>query len=743
MHLRSSLVQNPKFQRLSLVQAIIFAAIFTQVGFAQENTEQIETITIVGSEEAARNVAGTATVITSEQLEVYEYTDIHKILSSVPGVNFRPEEGYGLRPNISIRGTYADRSGKITLMEDGVLIAPGPYSASSAYYFPTVGRLAGVEVLKGAAAITQGPYTIGGAINLLSTPIPEEQSGFFNQEFGQDGTQRTHATYGNSSENFGFLLEAHLWESDGFDTIQDESGDTGFEKEDYVAKFRLNSDRDAAIYQELNFKYQWSDESSDQTYVGLADASFKRDPHERYGLTKYDNMDNEHETLAINYGVELGQFEFDATYYQNDFARDWFKVDKIDNKKLYGLGNGINNIIGAANGGSLAALSILNGDNDTPVEVKLKHNNREYESDGLDLRLNWSNDLHLVTVGYRDTEDSEDRFQFYEYSQWSGGKMGALTVGSPPGYSSNNRLTEADANAFYIQDVITLDNLTLNIGYRSEDWSITQERYIDSARSAINTEKGYPKTLASDNASLFGLGAVYDFSDEISFYAGFNEGFTPTSGGADPEEAENTEVGVRYASGATYIDVGYFATDYENMFGSCTASGGAVGDCEIGDSFNAGEADISGFEILGRHVFESGNLTFPVSLSYTATDTEFRNTFSSSFWGDVTSGDDIPDLPDSQLALSVGVNSGNGWSGNLTFYSFGDTCSVASCAAGTKIDSHSEVDIVVRREISENIDAYLTVMNLTDEEDIVARSPKNGARAQFPRAALVGIRWRF
>ena len=249
-------MKTAMFQRLQLVQAVIFATTFTQVGFAQENTEQFETITIVGSEEAARNVAGTATVITSEELEVYEYTDIHKILASVPGVNFRPEEGYGLRPNVSIRGTYADRSGKITLMEDGVLIAPGPYSSSSAYYFPTVGRLAGVEVLKGAAAITQGPYTIGGAINLLSTPIPEEQSGFFNQEFGQDGAQRTHATYGNSSENFGFLLEAHLWESDGFDTIQDESGDTGFDKEDYVAKFRLNSDRDAAIYQELNM--QWT-----------------------------------------------------------------------------------------------------------------------------------------------------------------------------------------------------------------------------------------------------------------------------------------------------------------------------------------------------------------------------------------------------------------------------------------------------------------------------------------------------
>ena len=730
--------------KIAIGIALVSASFHSIAQNSESEDIELETITIVGSQQDARNVAGTAMVVTAEDLEVFEYTDIHKILSSVPGVNFRPEEGYGLRPNISIRGTYADRSGKITLMEDGVLIAPGPYSASSAYYFPTVGRLAGVEVLKGASAITQGPYTIGGALNLLSTPIPGEQSGFFNQEIGQDGAQRTHVTYGNSTENFGFLLEAHVWETDGFDDIQDESGDTGFSKDDYVAKFRLNSDRDTDVYQELNFKYQWSEEDSNQTYVGLADRSFKADPHERYGLTRYDNMDNDHETLSLNYGVSVGQFEFKATYYENDFARDWFKVDKIDNKKVYGLGNGINNIIGAANSGSADALAILNGDNAEAVQIKLKHNNREYESDGLDLRLNWSNDIHSVTVGYRDTEDSEDRFQWYEVADWSGGKMGALSMyGSLPGYSSNNRLTEAEAKAFYIQNIITLDNLTLNIGYRSEDWEITQERYVDSVRSAVNAAKGYPKELANDDVSLFGAGAVYDINDSISIYAGFNDGFTPTGGGADPEKADNTELGVRYDNGNTYIDVGYFQTDYKNMFGSCTASGGATGDCEIGDSYNAGEAEINGFEIFGQTVFESGGLTFPVSLSYTSTSAEFENTFSSSFWGTVTSGDDIPDTVDSQLAFSVGFDNGAGWSGNATYYSFGDTCSVASCPAGTEIDSHSELDLVITRKFSESLDGYLTIMNVTEEEDIVARAPKNGARAQMPRTALVGLRWRF
>jgi Fe(3+) dicitrate transport protein len=552
-----------KISKLNRLAAAVSLASLALPALGQNPADEtnIETIRIIGTQQDARSLSGFGNVITQEELEVFEYTDIHKILSSVPGVNFRPEEGYGLRPNISIRGTYADRSGKITLMEDGVLIAPAPYAASSAYYFPTTGRLAGVEVLKGSAAIANGPYTIGGAINMLSTPIPESSQGFVNQEVGQDGTYRTHATYGTSGENYGFLLEAHIWETDGFDSIQDESGGTGFQKDDYIAKFRINSDRGSDIYQELNFKYQWSEENSDQSYVGLSNASFKSDPHERYGLTKYDNMDNDHETLSLNYLADIGDFEVSMTAYQNDFARNWFKVDKIDNLKVYGIGNGINNIIGAANSGSADATAILNGDNVKAVQIKLKNNNRVYESEGIDLKGSWSNEMHNIRVGYRETEDSEDRMQWYATADWKGGKMGTLTEESMPGYSSDNRLTTAEASAFYINDVISLGDLTLNLGYRSEEWEIEQKRYIDTQRSAVNTAKGYPKSLSDEDASMLGLGATYAVGDNILLYAGFNEGFTPTSGGADPEKAESTEFGIRYSAGPSFVDFGYFSTD--------------------------------------------------------------------------------------------------------------------------------------------------------------------------------------
>ena len=137
------------------------------------------------------------------------------MIRQVPGVTVQLEDGYGLRPNLSIRGTASERSARITLLEDGILIAPAPYSAPSAYYFPTAGRLSGIEVLKGPAAITEGPYTVGGAINLLSTPIPEQRAGLVNVQLGEDATWREHANHGDGNGKFGWLAENRTAERRG------------------------------------------------------------------------------------------------------------------------------------------------------------------------------------------------------------------------------------------------------------------------------------------------------------------------------------------------------------------------------------------------------------------------------------------------------------------------------------------------------------------------------------------------
>ena len=52
------------------------------------------------------------------------------------------------------------------------------------------------------------------------------------------------------------------------------------------------------------------------------------------------------------------------------------------------------------------------------------------------------------------------------------------------------------------------------------------------------------------------------------------------------------------------------------------------------------------------------------------------------------------------------------------------------------------MDASLTQAINDSLSVYVVAANLTDETDVIARAPKNGARAQQPRTFLVGIRYR-
>ena len=61
-----------------------------------------------------------------------------------------------------------------------------------------------------------GPFTTGGAINMVSTSIPDSLKVKIKSRFGNFNTGQVYAAAGQSNGRLGYLLEYHSNKSDGF-----------------------------------------------------------------------------------------------------------------------------------------------------------------------------------------------------------------------------------------------------------------------------------------------------------------------------------------------------------------------------------------------------------------------------------------------------------------------------------------------------------------------------------------------
>ena len=669
----------------------------------------------------------------------------------MPGVAIQIEDGYGLRPNIGIRGVATERSGRITLLEDNVLIAPAPYSAPSAYYFPTVGRLSAIEVVKGPAAITQGPYTIGGALNMVSTPIPTEMSGNIVTEAGENSTYRVHATYGGRSESgLGFLLETHQWQSDGFQDIDRSDNNTGLDVEDYTVKLSY-APSDSAHAIEL--KLQSTEQNSNQSYLGLTDRDFDNNAFRRYGISALDNIKTEHEQQILRYSYDISDsLDVSVTAYNNEHQRDWFKTEGID---IDGSSSAEDfdraswaNVLQAINSGTnLSGLnpdqlqSILNGSSDTaPGSIQLRSNKREYFSRGVQVGLNFSgmigSSLHDLEFGIRLHEDEEDRLQRNSNYSQNNGELTLDDLGILG--NAGNRVQQAQALAIHIHDNIQLGDWTLSPGLRYEDIEQKRTRFADGELRTFRDSR-------QNDTQVFlpGLGILYQVNDSLSLLGGAHKGFTAPSNSpnVDEETAFNYELGFRYQNGSLSTELIGFMSDYDNILGECTSSSGS--DCTIGDAFNGDAATVAGLELLvSANLARSSSYRIPVSLSYTLIDGEFDTDIADTdFFGSVSKGDPLPYLPENQFLASVGFEKNN-WAAYLSGNYVDEVCVRASCGDFEKTDNTFTVDVSANYQFSSALNFYARVENLTSEEDILGRQPY-GARPNKDRTVTAGLRFNF
>ena len=562
----------------------------------QQKTERLNEVivtanTILGSKFEVKNKTGSASYISEEDLKKFSYTNINRVLQTVPGINIYEEDGFGLRPNISLRGTSPERSAKINLMEDGILIAPAPYSAPAAYYFPTIGRMQAIEVLKGSSQIQYGPNTTGGAINMISSQIPNRFSGRASIASGNYGSRNTQLVIGDSFKNFGFVTDYFNYNSDGFKNL-DGGGNTGFDKSDYLAKFRVNSNLDAKTYQSLTFKIQYSEEEANETYLGLTDEDFEENPYRRYRASSKDVMNAEHQQYQLTHFIQVSpSINISTTGYLNKFKRNWYKLDDVNLDERVSIGK----ILSAPQDYPLEFQTILGNENTQNDVMGIKANNRTYTSNGVQsiAKLRWDSDwLQTLEAGIRYHEDDEDRFQWVDRYAFQNQELIRTTVAEKG--TNANRISSAKALAAHLLYTVKYENLTLTPGLRYENITLTRMDYGTNDPNRTGQDLAIRKN--SVDVWIPGIGVNYRFNNYVSVFGGIHKGFSPPSNtpGQNAEESINYELGSRFGFKGLSGEIVGFYNDYQNLLGSDLAATGGTGSL---DQFNAGEVRVSGIEL--------------------------------------------------------------------------------------------------------------------------------------------------
>lgn len=678
--------------------------------------------------------SGSAHVVTPKQLERFEADDPHAVLLAVPGVYIRGEDGFGLRPNIGMRGALSDRSKKITLMEDGVLFGPAPYSAPAAYFFPLITRMQAVRVVKGPSGVSYGPHTVGGAIDLVTAPIPSERSTLLDVSFGSFMQRKVHVRQGLADDQLGLLVEAVHLASDGFKEL-DGGGDTGFLRNELMLKGRYALPAGDLLANELELKAGYSGEISNETYLGLSEADFRETPYRRYGASRLDRMEWNRTQFQLTHRASLRpDLDLTTIAYRHDLHRIWRKVNGFAGESVASV---LANPSDPRNAIFYAVLTGSVAPSTDDEALMIGPNDRKFVSQGVQSTVSFRPTTgplsHRIEYGVRIHYDSVVRVHTQDSFLVEG--LNLTPSGKATETTADNTASTL-ALSMYAIDAVTWGPVTLTGGARLESIRSELEDRLDGGR----------RDFTGQQVLVPGVGAYVSLPRDLGLLAGVHQGFSPVPPGQQavrPEKSVSYEAGARWAPRRFRAEVIGFLNDYTNLTSICTFSTGCIEE-SLDQQFDAGEARVLGVEAYVESEMKvREGLALPGRVAYTFTDARFSNDFQSAdpIFGNVRDGDEVPYVPRHQLSASIGVEAAR-WGAHLAGTYGGSMREVAGQgdpAPGAATDSYFLLDASASVSPLKWLTIYGVGRNLLDVAYIASRRPY-GARPGAPRSLQLGMK---
>lgn len=672
---------------------------------------------VVGAKERWPLVGGSIAVLGEEALAASRVFTANEALRRIPGLAVRDEEGFGLRPNIGLRGLNPTRSTKVTLLEDGMPLAYAPYGDNSSYYHPPIERFAGLEVLKGATALGFGPQTIGGVINYLTPETPQAPGGFVQAVAGNRGYFYGHVRIGGH----GALLDYVRKSGDGArDHLAHRIEDLNLK---YVA--RLGNRHSVTL---RTNRYS---ENSLVTYSGLTQAEFER-LGARYNPFRHDTFAIARDGASMTHELRLADgTALRTNAYYSSLDRDWWRQSSSSQDGQHGAGAIVYTIDGIT--ATFLQHRLAGRRVDAATQFPSAQGRlRSYVTWGLEPRVSRANSAGELQAGLKYHREDQDRRQINANSPT--GRTGAV---------AEDNLRETRAWSAFLAQRVDFGAVALTPIVRYEAMRSARLDRLRGVAGASSLARFLP-----------GLGATWQPDAATTLFASIHRGFAPprvedlidgdgTATDVEAEDSVNLEAGVRRRLRPGW---GVQASVFRHEFGNLIAVGSIAGG---GTPLAQGRARFAGLELGMQAQSDDG---FRARLAYTWLGTAeqtapFLSVATKGALPGSVAGHRQPYAPEHLLTAALAWSAGDfgleleAQHTGRQFSDFANTVAPSPDGQRGTIPGATIWNAAVHHRTSTRISLFATMKNVGDRTVVTDRT--RGVLVGMPRLLQAGVRYAF
>ncbi|WP_419789746.1 TonB-dependent siderophore receptor [Shewanella xiamenensis] len=620
----------------------------------------------------------------------------------------RQNNGGGLWDSFSLRGFPGNEN-----MPSGYLIN-GFNGGRGFSGHRDLSNVAYVEILKGPGSALYGRSEPGGTVNIVTKKPQYEAQGYLKASAGSFDQYRLEGDFTSGlTDTLAFRINGAWQEHDSF-------RDYVFSDKKIVTpslRWQL-SDRSSLLYE---VEYLRQEQLFDRGVVVLNN-DFNTVPRSRYlgepndGPTKVDATGHQ-----LTYEYELNEdWSLTAGYNYRDSSLNGYSSDAE-------LAKGRQSLY------------------DDGRTLTRQHRYRDYASEDHSVRAELSGQFDTGSIRHNlllgtDAYHYRLKTGLYRYR----GQKGAYAIDIfAPQYGAaqpevsllyENRETQ-DVWGAYLQDQLELtEHWKLHLGLRFDRYSQEIAEQVNASLSDQRDHRVSPK-----------VGLVYQWSEALSVYGSYSEGFLPLSGTDfagnpfEPEESKSVELGVKFNSTWFELPVNgslaWFDAQKSNILTSDPVN--------VGFSATLGEAKSTGIELdVAAELTESLQAT----LSYAYLNTRTANDSLNLDWGVlIPAGSPLVNVPKHTGSIilkqdlnDLSIDGHLGLSWRYVDSRLGD-----SADPSFQLPSYQLLGMFFTTRLGENLSLALNVDNLLDEHYIASSYSALWAVPGEPRNVKVSVSYEF